>query len=94
MCEKSTGVYHVVVGFDKPLRYHLDESAVDVLYLQAGSVHILIWKLVVSSDMLEVKNRVPFMESVWIVVAWISVLCLLLFIIAKLYQRIGELDEQ
>ena len=94
MCEKGTGVYQVVVGFDKPLRYHLDENAVDVLYLQAGSVHILIWKLVVSADMLEVKNRVPFMESVWIIVAWISVLCLLLFIIAKLYNRIGELDAQ
>ena len=58
-----------------------------------GSVYILIWKLVVSSDMLEVRNRVPPIEQTWVVVIWVTVICLLLYIVAKLYQKVGDLDE-
>ena len=83
----------MIVGFDKPLRYHLDSNAVDILSIHVGSVYILIWKLVVSSDMLEVRNRVPPIEQTWVVVIWVTVICLLLYIVAKLYQKVGDLDE-
>ncbi|KAK8794110.1 hypothetical protein WA171_003236 [Blastocystis sp. BT1] len=92
--EHYTGVYQVVVGYKDPLEYHLDPNAVDILYVQAGSYYILVWKLVVSADMLKVSNRTKWYEKTIITLIWITVLFVLIYLVGNVYVKIGDLDNQ
>lgn len=84
----------MVVGFKDPLEYHLDPHAVDILYVQAGSYFILVWKLVVSADMLKVPSRTKWYEKTIVTVIWITVLFILIYLVGNVYVKIGDLDSQ
>ena len=84
----------MVVGYKDPLEYHLDPNAVDILYVQAGSYYILVWKLVVSADMLKVSNRTKWYEKTIITLIWITVLFVLIYLVGNVYVKIGDLDNQ
>ena len=92
--ERYTGVYQVAVSFNEPLEYHLDPNAVDVFYAQAGLYFILVWKMVVSADMLKVPNRRKWYEKTIITVIWVTVLFALIFLVGNVYMKIGDIDSQ
>ena len=84
----------MIVGYKEPLEYYLDPSAVDVLYVQAGPCYVLIWKLIVSADMLKAPKRTKWYEKTIVTIIWITVLFILIYLVGNVYMKIGELDSQ
>ena len=46
----------MVVGEDCEVKHYLDSRATNVLYVEAGAFHVLIWKLSVTEDMVNMSR--------------------------------------
>ena len=46
----------MVVGENCEVKHYLDSRATDVLYVDAGAFHVLIWKLTVTEEMVNMSR--------------------------------------
>ena len=72
----------------------MDPKALDVLDVQVGSTSVLVWKQVVSKDMLEVKNRLALYESTLVTCLWVTAIFAMMGLLSYYFTKIDELDGQ
>ena len=61
---------------------------------QVGSVSVLVWKQVVSNDMLAVKNRFAWYESTLVTCLWVTAIFAMMGLLSYYFRKIDGLDEQ
>ena len=62
-----------MVGENCEVKHYLDSRAVDILYVDAGAYHVLIWKLPVTENMVNV-SRAHISEKAGVDFVFISLL--------------------
>lgn len=63
----------MVVGEDCEVKHYLDSHATDVLYVNAGAFYVLIWKLTVNEDMVNM-SRAHISEKAGVDLVFITIL--------------------
>lgn len=84
----------MIVSTSTPIRSYLDPKALDVLDVQVGSTSVLVWKQVVSKDILEVKNRLAWYESTLVTCLWVTAIFAMMGLLSYYFTKIDELDGQ
>ena len=84
----------MIVSDNCPLYYHLDKESKNILCVEMGSFKILIWKLIVSKEMVEKGNRLHWSEKDYINIVWITVIFLAAVYLLRVSRDILELSNR
>ena len=82
----NKGLYQVVVGEGCEVKYYLDPSSTNILYVDAGNYYVLIWKLTVNNEMVDL-NRTQWSEGSVVYLLFLSLLFFLtIYVMYITYQ--------
>ena len=79
-------MYQVIVGEGCEVKYYLDPSSTNILYVDAGNYYVLIWKLTVNNEMVDL-NRTQWSEGSVVYLLFLSLLFFLtIYVMYITYQ--------